>query len=103
MDVKAFPALIVGVVVALVLAGATLPIWADTLATEDTFTNKGYYDMAYTESDNVAISWDHTAPHQVTVNNEVVALPESLTISLTSPPYAPAFMIIAPPTLPGIP
>lgn len=43
MDIKAFPALIVGVVVALVLAGATLPIWAHTLAKEDTFTNKGYF------------------------------------------------------------
>lgn len=46
MDVKAFPALIVGVVVALVLAGAVLPVFAETTSATDTFTNEGYYRMS---------------------------------------------------------
>lgn len=45
MDIKAFPALIVGVVVALVLAGAVLPVFAETTSATDTFTNEGYYSM----------------------------------------------------------
>lgn len=76
MDIKAFPALIVGVVVALVLAGATLPIWADTLATEDTFTNEGYYRMA--EYDNTAsftAKWDHTDPNKFTIDGVTYDLP----------------------------
>lgn len=74
MDVKAFPALIVGVMVALVLAGACLPIFAETTNATDTFKNKGYYDMTYTETDNITLFWDHTKPAEVTVNNEVIPL-----------------------------
>lgn len=70
MDIKAFPALIVGVVVALVLAGATLPIWADTLATEDTFTNEGYFyldKLKSTDETEHTISWAST-------NNKILTI-----------------------------
>lgn len=46
MDIKAFPALIVGVVVALVLAGAVLPVFAETTDPDTTFTNTGMWRMA---------------------------------------------------------
>lgn len=78
MDIKTIPAVIVGVMVALVLVGATMPIWADTLATEDTFKNEGYYNMVYAETDGeLTAFWDHTKPHQITINGTDIALPEN--------------------------
>ncbi len=84
MDIKGFPALIVGVVVALVLAGATLPIWADTLATEDTFKNDGLFYMDKIDADTEIIGeWDPTDPTNITINDNVIALPQSSTFPLT--------------------
>ena len=63
MDIKAFPALIVGVVVALVLAGAVLPVFAETTSATDTFTNEGYYRMsAFDGANNYTIEWVNTKP-----------------------------------------
>lgn len=70
MDVKAFPALIVGVVVALVLAGAVLPVFAETTSATDTFINDGYFRMTKANSTSSAvISWDHLNPTVLTVND----------------------------------
>lgn len=75
MDVKAFPALIVGVVVALVLAGAVLPVFAETTSATDTFKNVGYYDLTYSETDNTTLIWDHTKPNELSVNGVAVVMP----------------------------
>lgn len=75
MDIKGFPALIVGVVVALVLAGATLPIWADTLATEDTFKNEGvFYYGVFKPTDTYTLTYNNTTG-ALTVNGETVTVP----------------------------
>lgn len=77
MDIKAFPALIVGVVVALVLAGAVLPVFAETTSATDTFKNEGwaYMDKFDPETAEITAFWDHTKPHQITVNGNDIELP----------------------------
>ena len=71
MDVKAFPALIVGVVVALVLAGAVLPVFAETTSAEDTFKNDGYF---YVDkfSETTTLVFENST---LKINGEDVALP----------------------------
>ena len=75
MDIKAFPALIVGVVVALVLAGAVLPVFAETTSATDTFKNTGYFTVdKYTSDDSVIVSWDHTKPDIITVGDTEITV-----------------------------
>lgn len=84
MDIKAFPALIVGVVVALVLAGAVLPVFAETTSATDTFTNDGIIRMSKVDdSFNSTIEWDHTKPSVVSINGVDKTMPQDLTIALT--------------------
>lgn len=69
MDVKAFPALIVGVVVALVLAGAVLPVFAETTSATDTFTNEGIINAKLlNENSNTTLTWNHLEPKIITVD-----------------------------------
>lgn len=88
MDVKAIPALIVGVMVAVVMVGAVLPVFADTTQAYDTFTNEGYYKISSIKSDSedtVTLVWDHSNPKQITVNGDTVdlsALPVNMSFSL---------------------
>lgn len=87
MDVKKFPMLIVGVVVALVLAGAVLPVFAETTSATDTFTNEGYYRMSKTISDDttdITLIWDYTKPNTITVNDEDIVINADVTVSLLS-------------------
>ena len=77
MDMKKIVAVIIAGTVCALIFGALLPVWADTTASEDTFTNKGYYDMTYTETDSLVFEWDHTTPKQVVINNEIVTLPDA--------------------------
>lgn len=79
MDVKAFPALIVGVVVALVLAGAVLPVFAETTSAETTFKNEGYYNLDVVVADpedTITIVFDHTKTRSISVNGVDVAMPD---------------------------
>ena len=74
MDNK-FIALVVGLTVGVImLSGFLWPVVADATATNETFTNGGYYRMAEIGDDAITIEWDHTTPKQITVNDEVVDL-----------------------------
>lgn len=74
MDVKAFPALIVGVVVALVLAGAVLPVFAETTSATDTFKNEGNGQYAFISGeDTYTLEWKYSDPTNVIVNGVTVA------------------------------
>ena len=88
MDVKAIPALIVGVMVAVVMVGAVLPVFADTTQAYDTFTNEGMWRMApntngdvYTY-DNTDKTWslNGTVVNDSGVANVSVILLDDLTI-----------------------
>lgn len=69
MDVKKFPMLIVGVVVALVLAGAVLPVFAETTSATDTFTNNGYYKMSEIGTgDSWTMVYNSDMPTILTIN-----------------------------------
>ena len=83
MEIKPAMVAIAAFVAITVIAAVLMPVLADATKTENTFTNEGYYDMQYTESDAVNIAWDHTKPHQVTINNVDVQLPENPSVSLT--------------------
>ena len=68
--------LVVTLTVGIILAGSLLmPVISDATTTEKTFLNKGYYEMTYTEADDVSMTWDSTDPHKVTVNDVVIDLP----------------------------
>lgn len=71
MDIKTIPAVIVGVMVALVMVGATMPIWADTLATEDTFTNDTGTLWRMKEL-KAGDTWTYTGATQTWTYNDVV-------------------------------
>ena len=74
MDIKAFPALIVGVVVALVLAGAVLPVFAETTSATDTFTTDGlYYLNDIPENTTYHYVYDGT---KWTLNDVALTFPE---------------------------
>lgn len=72
--------LIITLVVGVILAGSLLgPVISDATKTEQTFDNAGLYHM--TEYDTTAaltISWDHTDPYAVTIDDEKIALPTDL-------------------------
>lgn len=72
MDVKAFPALIVGVVVALVLAGAVLPVFAETADDQKTIFNNDYNRYSkLIDSDvnnaNITIVWSELTNQNITI------------------------------------
>lgn len=83
MDIKGFPALIVGVVVALVLAGAVLPVFAETTSATDTFTNDGYYRMSAFDGDSYTIEWDKTKPTTLTFNGIDYEMRDIITVKDT--------------------
>lgn len=82
MDIKAFPALIVGVVVALVLAGAVLPVFAETTSAETTFKNEGYFYLDKF-TDSYTFFWDSTDPDNFTVNGETVTYHNDTTLAVS--------------------
>lgn len=73
MDVKAIPALIVGVMVAVVMVGAVLPVFAETTAEQDTFRNSGYFYVDSVDDDEtITYAYEN---HTLTVNGDNVPLP----------------------------
>lgn len=77
MDIKTISVALAIVTVSAVIFGALLPMFQDVTATEDTFTNEGYYRMdkiTSSDSDTLTILWDHTNPYGVTVNNTFVPI-----------------------------
>lgn len=76
-NLKTIPIMIVTLVIGFIMVtAAVIPLAAD-YSEAKTFKNKGYYDMVYTETDNLVFEWDHTTPNKVTVNDEVITLPDA--------------------------
>ena len=73
--------LIITLVVGIILTGALLgPVINDSTATERTFVNEGIYSMeSFDDQAEINLTWDHTHPKTMTVNDEAVALPQSTT------------------------
>lgn len=70
MDTKSITAVIIGLMVSGVILVAFVPIFTEVTATEDTFTNVGYYDMdALSSDDSYKLFWNHEQPYQVTLND----------------------------------
>lgn len=65
-------------VVGIILAGSILiPVLNDATTVRDTYENEGVYHMNALEStstDTYVLSWDHSTPLKVTVNDDVVDL-----------------------------
>lgn len=60
-------------VVVICVAAVMVPILDDAASSTRTYTNAGYYRMADIDG-AVTIEWDHTAPTQIKVNDEIVSL-----------------------------
>lgn len=71
MDMKIPAIAITASIVVIVMATVLMPILSDATETETTFTNEGYYTLEkYSADDSVTVSWDHTDPTVITVNDE---------------------------------
>lgn len=77
MESKNLLTLAITLTVGIILAGSLLmPVISDATETEKTFENEGYFFMEkYGVDDDLTISWDHTKPTVITVNDEEVSLP----------------------------
>lgn len=75
MEMKIPAIAITAVVVVIVLAGVLMPVLNDATDTDTTFKNAGYYDLFYTQTDDVTLEWDYTNPSVVTVNGDAISLP----------------------------
>lgn len=73
MNAKSIAMGVVAMVVATVLVvTCAVPIISDSVKTEDTFTNEGYFRMAKisaTDESTYTISWDATTPNIITIND----------------------------------
>ena len=81
MDIKTISVAFVAIMVGAVAFGAMLPIFQDVTATEDTFTNDGYFRMTkITDTDDdVTVTWDYTKPYIFTVNGVDNTVPTGVT------------------------
>lgn len=77
METKKIVMGVISVAVAIIVLMSMIPIFTDAGASEDTFSNVGYYDMVYSEAEELTFEWDHTNPYQVTIDGEIVTLPQS--------------------------
>lgn len=75
--ISKIPVLVVALVIGIVLVTSAVVPLASDYSEAKTFKNAGYYDMTYTETDSLTFEWEHTAPKQVTINNETVTLPDA--------------------------
>lgn len=70
---KKIVAVIIAGTVSALIFGALLPVWADTTASEDTFTNEGYYSMdKVTDETETVISWSISAPNIVNIGSKTM-------------------------------
>lgn len=85
MKITGFPALVVSVVVALVVFGAVIPIFADTTQASDTYTNEGYFRMShYDATTDHTLTWTYEEPNVVTVDNVKVPIDYNVASGQTS-------------------
>lgn len=87
MDIKTISVAFVAIMVGAVAFVAMLPIFQDVTATEDTLTNTGYMRytaISSTDDTVITISWDHTEPTKLTVNDKTftISAPSGQTMSM---------------------
>lgn len=77
MNIKVVSVALVAVMVGAVMFGALIPIFDDVTATEDTFTNEGYftYDPITSDSD-VTLTWEKANPGVISVGEKSLTMPE---------------------------
>lgn len=85
METKKIVMGVISIAVAIIVLMSMIPIFTDAGASEDTFTNEGYFRMAkYTSEDTFVASWDYENPNQITINGVVEQLPTSMNVLGTS-------------------
>lgn len=76
METKKIVMGVISIAVAIIVLMSMIPIFTDAGASEDTFTNEGYYRMAeYDDTASFTAKWDHTAPTKFTVDGVTYDLP----------------------------
>ena len=76
------PVMIVALVIGLILTFTAVMPLVSSYSDAKTFTNDGYYNVTYTETEEVTISWDHTKPKIITVDDTDIDL-TGITVDLT--------------------
>lgn len=75
MESKNLLTLAITLTVGIILAGSLLmPVISDATTTEKSFQNNGYYNLTYSEADDLTLTWDYTKPNVVTVNDTDITL-----------------------------
>lgn len=77
------PILIVALVIGIIMATTAILPLASDYSEAKTFKNVGYYDMVYTETDNLVFEWNYTEPTQVTINDDVITIPNADAVNKT--------------------
>lgn len=76
MNTKSIVAIAIAIAVgAITLSTVLVPAISMGTNTEDTFKNVGSFDMTYSQTENVTLMWDHTAPGKITVNDVAITMP----------------------------
>lgn len=91
MDIKTISVALAIVTVSAVIFGALLPMFQDVTATEDTFTNEGYFfiNEHNPTDEDVTIFWNHLDPDNIIVNDKTISLaniPYNRTVSVQMGP-----------------
>lgn len=77
-NLKTIPIMIVTLVIGFIMVtAAVMPLAAD-YSEAKTFTNEGYYNIAYTESEELTVQWDPAAPGTLVINSESYTVPSGL-------------------------
>lgn len=75
MNTKIIGISIAAVIGIIVLGSVLMPILDNATATTDKFENEGSFELTYTQTDSISLSWDHTAPGVITVNDKAITMP----------------------------
>lgn len=70
------PVLVVALVIGIVLVTSAVVPLASDYSDAKTFKNEGYYNLAYTEVDDVTLVWDYTKPTIFTINDTEITMPD---------------------------
>lgn len=75
MEIKDLTAILVVAMVGCVLVAGFIPVVGESVSATDTLENTGYYHMEKYDADtDLTISWDHTKPKVITVNDDEIPI-----------------------------
>lgn len=84
MDTKSITAILIGLMVSGLILVAFVPIFTEVTATEDTFTNEGYYRLNhYDSTTDHTVTWTYENPNVMTVDDVDVTINGAPNLQIT--------------------